>query len=183
VPGDARGLLEVLPAWGAFVCQATLILAAIIALGVSDARIRLGAALLGVAVVALAVAAAGDALTPTGNKVVRVAPGAAVWVLLLCLGLMATDAITRMRPGPLWRVLFLVGFIAIAGLALAHGTFDHLSVMREYAVMPIALRARRASTCGSRWDRSAPPSWWRCRSASCATASAAAGRGAGHAQT
>ena len=134
VPGDARGLLEVLPAWGAFVCQATLILAAIIALGVSNARIRLGAALLGVAVVALAVAAAGDALTPTGNKVVRVAPGAAVWVLLLCLGLMATDAITRMRPGPLWRVLFLVGFIAIAGLALAHGTFDHLSVMREYAV-------------------------------------------------
>ena len=134
LPGDARGLLEVLPAWGAFVCQATLILAAIIALGVTNARIRLGAALLGVAAVALAVAAAGDALTPHGNKVVRVAPGAAVWVLLLCLGLLATDAITRMRPGPLWRVLFLVGFIAVAGLALAHGTFDHLSVMREYAV-------------------------------------------------
>ena len=134
VPGEARGLLEVLPAWGAFVCQATLILAAIIALGVTNARIRLGAALLGVAVVAFAVAAAGDSLTPPGNRVVRVAPGAAVWVLLLCLGLMATDAITRMRPGPLRRVLFLVGFIAIAGLALAHGTFDHLSVMREYAV-------------------------------------------------
>ena len=134
LPGDPRGLLEVLPAWGAFVCQATLILAAIIALGVTNARIRLGAALLGVAVVALAAAAAGDALTPPGNKVVRVAPGAAVWVLLLCLGLLATDAITRMRPGPLWRVLFLVGFIGIAGLALAHGTFDHLSVMREYAV-------------------------------------------------
>ncbi len=134
LPGDPRGLLEVLPAWGAFVCQATLILAAIIALGVTNARIRLGAALLGVAVVTLAVAAAGDALTPPGNKVVRVAPGAAVWVLLLCLGLLATDAITRMRPGPLWRVLFLVGFIGIAGLALAHGTFDHLSVMREYAV-------------------------------------------------
>jgi len=134
LPGDPRGLLEVLPAWGAFVCQATLILAAIIALGVTNARIRLGAALLGVAVVTLAVAAAGDALTPPGNKVVRVAPGAAVWVLLLCLGLLATDAITRMRPGPLWRGLFLVGFIGIAGLALAHGTFDHLSVMREYAV-------------------------------------------------
>jgi osmoprotectant transport system permease protein len=134
LPGDAHGLLEVLPAWGALVCQATLILAAIIALGVSNARIRLGAALLGVAVVALAVAAAGDALTPPGNKVVRVAPGAAVWVLLLCLGLLATDAITRLRPGPLRRVLFLVGFIAVAGLALVHGTFDHLSVMREYAV-------------------------------------------------
>ena len=92
------------------------------------------AALLAVVVVALAVAAAGDALTPPGNKVVRVAPGAAFWVLLVCLGLMATDAITRMRPGPLWRVLFLAVFTAAAGLALAHGTFDHLSVMREYAV-------------------------------------------------
>ena len=134
VPGDARGLLDVLPAWGAFVCQATLILAAIIALGVSNARIRLGAALLGVAVVALAVAAAGDALTPAGNKVVRIAPGAGFWVLLVCLGLMATDATTRMRPRPLVRVLFLAASIAVAGLALAHGTFDHLSVMREYAV-------------------------------------------------
>ncbi|HJX19445.1 MAG TPA: hypothetical protein VJ454_00535, partial [Steroidobacteraceae bacterium] len=134
VPGDPRGLLEVLPAWGAFACQATLILAAFAALAMSNARVRLGAALLGVVVVALAVAAAGDALTPPGNKVVRVAPGAAFWVLLMCLGLMATDAITRMRPGPLWRVLFLAVFTAAAGLALAHGTFDHLSVMREYAV-------------------------------------------------
>ncbi len=134
VPGDARGLLDVLPAWGAFVCQATLILAAIIALGVTNAHIRLGAALLGVAAVALAVAAAGDALTPAGNKVVRIAPGAGFWVLLVCLGLMATDATTRMRPRPLVRVLFLAASIAVAGLALAHGTFDHLSVMREYAV-------------------------------------------------
>ena len=48
VPGDPRGLLEVLPAWGAFACQATLLLAAIAALSISNARVRLGAALLGV---------------------------------------------------------------------------------------------------------------------------------------
>ncbi|HEY0766365.1 MAG TPA: hypothetical protein VGD47_00290, partial [Steroidobacteraceae bacterium] len=134
LPGDPRGLFEALPAWGAFACQATLILAAIAALGLSDARVRLAAALLGVVVVALAVAAAGNALTPTGNKVVRVAPGTGFWVLLVCLGLMATDAITRLRPGPGLRVLFLALFIGVTGLALAHGTFDHLSVMREYAV-------------------------------------------------
>src|SRR5205807_1620063 len=134
LPGDPRGLLDVLPAWGALGCQAILLCAALAALGVSGARVRLGAALLGVAAVALAVAAAGDALTPAGNKVVRVAPGAGFWALLMCLGLMATDAVTRMRPGPLVRVLFLALSIAVAGLALAHGTFDHLSVMREYAV-------------------------------------------------
>ena len=83
---------------------------------------------------ALAVAAAGDALTPPGNMVVRVAPGAGFWVLLCSLGLMVTDAITRLRPGPLLRVVALVLFIGVATLSLAHGTFDHLSVMREYTV-------------------------------------------------
>jgi osmoprotectant transport system permease protein len=38
-----------------------------------------------------------------------------------------------MRPGPLARVLLLALTLAIAGAALAHGTFDKLSVMREYA--------------------------------------------------
>ena len=134
VPGDPRALLEVLPAWGALGCQVILICAALAALRVSNPRVRLGAALLGVVAVALAVAAAGDVLTPAGNKVVRVSPGAGFWVLLVCLGLMATDATTRMRPGPGLRVLLLAVSIAVAGLALAHGTFDHLSVMREYAV-------------------------------------------------
>jgi osmoprotectant transport system permease protein len=39
-----------------------------------------------------------------------------------------------MRPGPALRVLSLVVSLAVAWLALAHGTFDHLSIMREYAV-------------------------------------------------
>jgi osmoprotectant transport system permease protein len=65
---------------------------------------------------------------------VRIAPGAAFWVLLVCLGLVATDAITRLRPGPLKRILFLVIFLGVSVLALASGLFDHLSVMREYAV-------------------------------------------------
>jgi osmoprotectant transport system permease protein len=39
-----------------------------------------------------------------------------------------------MRPGPGLRVLFLVLFVAVACLTLKHGTFDNLSVLREYAV-------------------------------------------------
>jgi osmoprotectant transport system permease protein len=73
-------------------------------------------------------------LTPIGNKVVRVAPGSGFWILLLALGLMATDALTRMHPGPGLRVLLLAVFLAICGLAFASGAFDNLSVMREYAV-------------------------------------------------
>ncbi|HXZ59587.1 MAG TPA: ABC transporter permease [Steroidobacteraceae bacterium] len=134
VPGDPRTLAQVLPAWAALGCAAVLAAAALTALWVANARARLLLALAAVATLALAAAAAGDALTPPGDRIVRIAPGGAFWVLLVCLGLLATDATTRLRPGPGVRVLFLAASLAVAGLALAHGTFDHLSVMREYAV-------------------------------------------------
>ena len=134
LPGDPHSLLEVLPPWGAAGCLATLGFAAAVALSARGARLRFAAALLGLLAVALAVAAAANALTPPGDKVVRVAPGGAFWLLLACLLLLATDAITRMRPGPALRVVLLALFLVIAGAALAHGTFDNLSVMREYAV-------------------------------------------------
>ena len=134
VPGEARTLLEVLPAWAAFGCQLTLVLVAAVAIRVSNATARLLAALAGIVVLSLAAAGAADALTPPGNRVVRVAAGGGFWVVLVCLGLLATDAITRLRPGPVVRVLFLATVLAGVAAALAHGTFDNLSVMREYAV-------------------------------------------------
>ena len=134
VPGEPRALYEVLPFWAAIGLQAVLLGDAAVALGVADARRRLAAAVAGIVVLGLAVAAAANALTPPGNKVVRIAPGGAAWVLLVCLGLMATDAITRMRPRPIVRVLLLALTLGIAGAAIAHGTFDNLSVLREYAV-------------------------------------------------
>jgi osmoprotectant transport system permease protein len=134
VPGDPHTLQEVLPQWAALGLQAMLLLTAGVALVVSEAKGRLAAALIALLALALAVAAASNALTPAGDKVVRVAPGGAFWMLLVCLGLMATDAITRMRPGPLARVLLLAASLAIIGAALAYGAFDNLSVMREYAV-------------------------------------------------
>ena len=134
MPGDPRSLWDVLPSAPVWAYLACVIVAAIAALMIADARLRLAAALLGIVAVTMAIAAAGDALTPTGNRVVRVAPGAGFWLLLIALTLLATDAITRMRPGPAIRVLLLLLFAAVAGSTLSHGTFDHLSIMREYAV-------------------------------------------------
>ena len=134
LPGDALSLYAVLPPLAAYACLAALLVTAIAALLVHDARIRFGVALLGIVMLAAAVAAAGNALTPPGNRVVRVAPGAGCWLLLVTLMLMATDALTRLKPRPLTRVLLLAVCAVGAGIALAHGIFDHLSVMREYAV-------------------------------------------------
>jgi osmoprotectant transport system permease protein len=134
VPGDPRGLAQVLPAWAALGCQATLAVVAAVALFAANAPLRLAAALAGIVATAAALAAAANALTPPHDFVVRIAPGAGFWLLLAALGLFATDAITRLRPGPGVRVLLLALFLGGAALALAHGTFDNVSVMREYAV-------------------------------------------------
>jgi osmoprotectant transport system permease protein len=134
VPGDPRSLMQVLPTWAALGCEAALAAVAAVALLQTHAALRLAAAVAGIVVTATALAAAANTLTPAHNLIVRVAPGAGFWLLLAAVGLLATDAITRMRPGPGTRVLLLVVFLGAAGLALARGAFDNVSVMREYAV-------------------------------------------------
>jgi osmoprotectant transport system permease protein len=133
LPGDALSLAAALPGWQAVACAALLAAVAVVAVGVREPRPRLAAALAGIAAVALCAAAAGDALTPPGNHVVRIAPGAGCWLLLVSLGVLAADALAKERPGPAARIAFLAAVAGVAALAFAHGTFDHLSVMREYA--------------------------------------------------
>jgi osmoprotectant transport system permease protein len=134
LPGDPRDLAQVLPAWAALGCGGALAAVAAVALLAANAPLRLAAALAGILVTAMALAAAANGLTPPHNLIVRIAPGAGFWLVLAASGLLATDAITRMRPGPGVRVLLLALFLGISGLALAHGTFDNVSVMREYTV-------------------------------------------------
>jgi osmoprotectant transport system permease protein len=134
LPGDPRELGQVLPLWAALGCETTLAAVAALAILSANAPLRLAAALAALIVIAAALASAADRLTPPHNMIVRVAPGAGFWLLLATSGLLATDAITRLRPGPAVRVLLLGLFLGIAVLTLAHGTFDHVSVMREYAV-------------------------------------------------
>jgi osmoprotectant transport system permease protein len=134
MPGEPRALFELLPVWGSAALAISLLGAALSGLFVRDARVRLIAAIAAIAVLALAVGHAADVLTPPGNRVLRVAPGSGFWILVVALGLLATDALTRLRPGPAWRVVILIGFLAVVILALGSGWFDDLSIMREYAV-------------------------------------------------
>ena len=134
VPGQPQALLDVLPAWTVLLLYGVLATAATVALRVPAPRVRLVVALTGMITLALAVAAAANDLTPEGNRVVRVAPGAGFWIVMIALGLLATDALTRLKPGPLLRVATLVVVLAAVLAALGSGFFDDLSIMREYAV-------------------------------------------------
>ncbi|HVO47053.1 MAG TPA: ABC transporter permease [Steroidobacteraceae bacterium] len=134
VPGDPRGLLQILPSWAAIGFYAAMALIGAVAVAVRGARLRCAAAAAGIVLVWVAAGACADALTPLGNKVVRISPGAACWLSLLGLGLMFTDAVARMRLSPAARVALLVVFVGTTIFALAHGALDNLSIMREYAV-------------------------------------------------
>lgn len=134
MPGEAQGLLALLPGWASALLALTLSLVALVALFARNPRLRLFTALAGIVVLSVALAHAADLLTPADNRVFRVAPGSGFWLVFIALGLLATDALTRLAPGPLLRVALLAAFLATAVLALGSGVFDDLSIMREYAV-------------------------------------------------
>jgi osmoprotectant transport system permease protein len=133
LPGEPRALVDVLPAGMTFSFYATMALVAILALRTSHPWVRVFIAVVGIAVATTTAGAAASALTPIGDRVVRVAPGGAFWILAVALGLLATDALARLRPGPFARVACLAAVLTACGAALASGRFDDLSIMREYA--------------------------------------------------
>ncbi|MBV8783444.1 MAG: ABC transporter permease [Gammaproteobacteria bacterium] len=134
VPGEPLGVLGALPFTDALALYVLLAATAAAALWVGAPRLRLLAALVALGALAAALGFAGQLLTPAGNRVVRIAPGGAFWVVLICLGLLATDALTRLKPRPLLRVLALIVLLGAGVAALGSGWFDHLSILREYAV-------------------------------------------------
>jgi osmoprotectant transport system permease protein len=80
-----------------------------------------------------AVGQAARAVASGGSPAARVSPGAAFWVIAACAALAIVDALQRLGSGPLLRVLTVAAIgVGIAVLAMT-GTFDALSIVREYA--------------------------------------------------
>jgi osmoprotectant transport system permease protein len=91
---------------------------------------------LAAALLLLVLAAAGEsasALAADARPAARISLGGAFWVLSACAALAVVDALQRRGAGPAARILVVAAIVASAlGLALA-GTFDALSLAREYA--------------------------------------------------
>lgn len=134
VPGEALTLPGALPGGVGWAVAALLGLGLLAGLSrrlALPARLGLAAGGLVLTVVALGLAAKG--LTPEGNRVVRVAPAAGVWLLLLAFALMAADALSGLRPARLTRWAVLAGSVALVALCLGSGLLDQTSVMVEHA--------------------------------------------------
>ncbi|MER2535908.1 MAG: ABC transporter permease [Rhizobiaceae bacterium] len=133
VPGVPIPLPAALPAWEAALLGGLLCAAACIALASVSPGKRLAGSLAAVAMLALAIGDAARLLTPPGDTIVRVAPGAGFWLLALALLLMASDAVARWKLAPWPRLGALAVATGALGALLWSGLWDDLSVMREYA--------------------------------------------------
>jgi osmoprotectant transport system permease protein len=105
-----------------------------IALLRTPALVRLGAALAALAALTMLIGMAALHLAPPSeDSYARVSPASGFWLLLFAFALLAADALTRLKPSPLARVGALALVAAALWLLLASGTWDGLSVLREYA--------------------------------------------------
>lgn len=134
LPGVAHDLLQALPAWGAGLLLAIVIVA--LGLGCLRGRVllRIAAAVIALLALAVAIGCSCAILTPPGNPYARAAPAAGFWLLAFAMALLLADGLTRLRPGPLGRVAALVATAVVVGLILDSGLWSHLSIMKEYAV-------------------------------------------------
>ncbi|MBL0406986.1 ABC transporter permease [Microvirga aerilata] len=133
VAGEGRMLTEALPTAGALGVTAVILCVALCAVLARAPVIRLAAAAAGLGAVFPALGWSAGFLTPAGNTFARVSPALGFWLLTLALALLAADALTRLRLGPLARLAALaVAAGAIAGLLLS-GAWNDLSLLKEYA--------------------------------------------------
>jgi osmoprotectant transport system permease protein len=133
VPGQARSILDALPPTPGIVLLAIVIVGGIIALLRTPLVLRLAASVIALATLAILIGVAGAFLTPAGNTFARVAPASGFWLLVFAFTLLLADVLTRLNLPPLARV----GALAAAALAiaalLASGSWDNLSILKEYA--------------------------------------------------
>ena len=132
VPGAGRSILEALPATAGPVLLTIIVVAALIALFKTPLILRLGASIVVLAALALLIGVAGTFLTPTGNTFARISPASGFWLLIFAFTLLLADVLTRLNLSPLARVGVLVVAAAAIGLLLVSGSWDSLSILKEY---------------------------------------------------
>lgn len=76
---------------------------------------------------------AANRLAETSTPLARTSPGSGLWLSLLLMLLIASEAIRRLTPHVLWRWLLNVQLWLIPCWLLWSGALDGLSLMKEYA--------------------------------------------------
>jgi osmoprotectant transport system permease protein len=133
VLGTNKSILEALPGWEGVLLSLVLLAGIVVALLRTPVLWRLGASLVVLALLFVAVGHAGTFLTPPGERIARVSPGGGFWLLLFAFALLAADSIVRLKLRPLMRIAMLAGVALFFVALLASGALNNLSILREYA--------------------------------------------------
>ncbi|ESY36877.1 ABC transporter permease [Mesorhizobium sp. LNJC384A00] len=133
VPGQARSILEALPATVGPLLLAIVVVAAIVALLKTPLGLRLAASVVALAALAILIGVAGTFLMPAGNTFARISPASGFWLLIFAFTLLLADVLTRLNLSPPARVGVLVVAALAIGLLLISGQWDSLSILKEYA--------------------------------------------------
>jgi len=133
VSGEPRLLLQALPVAAVLAVAGILVAVAGIAAFGRRSTVRLGAAVIGLAVVLPAVGFSAGYVMPPENGFARVSPASGFWLLVLSLGLLIADSLTRLRFGPWARLAALAVAAGAVALLLASGAWHDLSLLKEYA--------------------------------------------------
>ncbi len=130
--GTGLWLFNALPMTMALAVTAVLAatLLAAVASRSPTARLALGA--LAVGALALGIGEAAAYLTPADNHYARIAPATGFWVGLFAAAMLVTDAMVRLRLGPIGRLAALAVTMALVSGLLASGAWSHLSLIAEY---------------------------------------------------
>jgi osmoprotectant transport system permease protein len=144
VPGEARSMLEALPPFAGWALMAMVTVAALIALLRTPLMLRLGASLIALTALAVLIGVAGSFLMPQDNTYARVSPAHGFWLLVFAFALLLADVLTRLALSPWARLLTLAVAATCFGLLLASGSWDSLSILREYTSRADSFRTEGA---------------------------------------
>lgn len=133
VVGVSKGIFEALPLWEAALLSLALAAAILVALLKTPRLWRLAASLAMLAVLFVTIGAAASFLTPAGDRLARVSPGAGFWLAVFAFALLAADSFTRLKLAPWLRIVTLLLVAGAIALLLWSGAWNDLSILREYA--------------------------------------------------
>jgi osmoprotectant transport system permease protein len=132
VPGEARSIIEALPAGLGAVFLVFAVVAIVLIVAKTPTFFRLVLGLVALLALAILIGLAAGHLTPPENTYARVSPASGFWLTSFAFALVTTDALARLKLSPLARVALLAAVAAAAAALLMSGVWDGLSILKEY---------------------------------------------------
>ncbi|MXN47345.1 ABC transporter permease subunit [Shinella kummerowiae] len=132
VPGEARSILEALPAGLGAALLAFVMISIILIVLKTPTIVRLVLGLVALLVLAVLIGLSAGHLTPPENTYARVSPASGFWLLSFAFALVTADALARLKLSPFARVALLAAVAGAIAALLMSGAWDGLSILKEY---------------------------------------------------